>query len=407
MPLVERIRGLFSEKIGRLVAVSGTVTRTSEVRPELLYGAFVCKKCGTLHASVEQQYEYTEPQVCKNPQCSKGDFQLVLDQCAFVDWQRLKVQEHADEIPPGSMPRVMDIYCRNEIVEQAKAGDKVVFTGSLAVVPDTSGLARTGDTTVAGKTSRRGEEGDAITGLKRLGVKEMTYKLIFVACAVQHTDHRIGGTTGAGLSIFSDANGTGTGAGGNAYNAAAEAEKEAALDLTEVEKNEIIEMRNANHLYNKMVESICPSVFGHLDVKRGVLLMLFGGVHKSTPEGISLRGDINVCIVGDPSCAKSQFLKYVHSFLPRTVYTSGKSSSAAGLTASVVRDVETGELCVEAGALMLADSGICCIDEFDKVSFLYRQYDSHNEPFILTRSYVRYIRCLFFPRYSSSLVDGP
>ena len=91
-----------------------------------------------------------------------------------------------------------------------------------------------------------------------------------------------------------------------------------------------------------LVESICPSVFGHLEVKRGVLLMLFGGVHKKTPEGISLRGDLNVCIVGDPSCAKSQFLKFVHGFLPRTVYTSGKSSSAAGLTASVIRDAETG-----------------------------------------------------------------
>jgi DNA replication licensing factor MCM6 len=127
---------------------------------------------------------------------------------------------------------------------------------------------------------------------------------------------------------------------------------------TESEKAEILRMRNSPRLYSRMAESVCPKVFGHPEVKRGILLMLFGGVHKTTPEGISLRGDINVCIIGDPSTAKSQFLKYVHRFLSRAIYTSGesvpspllrdsptltasslgKASSAAGLTASVVKD---------------------------------------------------------------------
>ena len=136
----------------------------------------------------------------------------------------------------------------------------------------------------------------------------------------------------------------------------AENTAEVISQFTEEEIEDIRRMRQSPRFFARMVESVCPTVFGNTEIKTGVLLMLFGGVHKKATGGIKLRGDINVCIVGDPATAKSQFLKYVVSFLPRAVYTSGKASTAAGLTASVVRDPETGEFSIEAGALMLADN---------------------------------------------------
>ncbi|ANB12812.1 MCM DNA helicase complex subunit MCM6 [Sugiyamaella lignohabitans] len=357
LPLINRIRDLRSDKIGALISISGTVTRTSEVRPELYKATFICDACKSVVEGVEQVFRYTEPYMCPNATCqNRTAWTLNVAKSQFVDWQKVRIQENSNEIPTGSMPRTLDVILRGEIVERAKAGDKCVFTGTEIVIPDVAQLGLPGVKPTAIRDSRgvgRGAEGinSGVSGLKALGARDLTYKLAFLACMVQESD--------ASDASRGDVRGDGS---------QGEEEQEQFLNsLTIEEVAELKEMVHSDYIYSKLVDSIAPTVWGHEIIKKGILLQLMGGVHKTTVEGINLRGDINVCIVGDPSTSKSQFLKYVCGFLPRAVYTSGKASSAAGLTAAVVKDEETGEFTIEAGALMLADNGICAIDEFDKM----------------------------------------
>ncbi|TVY25480.1 DNA replication licensing factor [Lachnellula hyalina] len=371
LPLVSRVRHLRTANIGQLLSISGTVTRTSEVRPELSLATFVCEACKSTVPNVEQTFRYSEPTQCPNETCqNRLMWRLDIRQSTFVDWQKVRVQENSSEIPTGSMPRTMDVILRGEIVERAKAGEKCIFTGALIVVPDVSQLGLPGVRPMAVRDNQnRSGDASGVTGLKALGVRDLTYRLAFLSCMVTPDTSTTGSSVnqqlnGQSSNILASLNQT---APIDPNEPGDHAQEAVLASMTHAEIEDLRKMVHSDHIYSRLVNSLAPMVYGHEIVKKGLLLQLMGGLSKTTPEGMQLRGDINICIVGDPSTSKSQFLKYICSFLPRAVYTSGKASSAAGLTAAVVKDEETGEFTIEAGALMLADNGICAIDEFDKM----------------------------------------
>ncbi|KAG5516162.1 hypothetical protein RHGRI_037020 [Rhododendron griersonianum] len=195
LPLLTRLRDWATADIGKLVSVSGVVTRTSEVRPELLKGTFKCLVCGNVIKNVEQQFKYTEPIICMNATCNKkAKWALLRQESKFADWQRVRMQLTSKEIPAGSLPRSLDIILRHDIVEQARAGDTVLFTGTVVVIPDIMALASPGDRAECRreasqrKDTASGNEG--VRGLRALGVRDLSYRLAFIANSVQVSDGR-------------------------------------------------------------------------------------------------------------------------------------------------------------------------------------------------------------------------
>ncbi|KAF2240045.1 MCM-domain-containing protein [Viridothelium virens] len=374
---VSRIRQLRTAAIGGLLSISGTVTRTSEVRPELSLATFICEGCNTTVPNVEQIFRYSEPTQCPNLTCgNRTGWRLDIRQSTFVDWQKVRIQENSSEIPTGSMPRTLDVILRGEIVDRAKAGEKCIFTGTLIVVPDISQFRVPGVRAQATRDNSgapRGSDvgGSGVSGLKALGVRDLTYRMAFLASMITPDFSTPGISSSSAQTLNGQFNNILASLNQIAPSESSltgeEAQSEYLSTLSQAEIEDLRQMVHKPNIFMRLVDSLAPTVYGHQVIKKGLLLQLMGGVSKTTPEGMALRGDINICIVGDPSTSKSQFLKYICSFLPRAVYTSGKASSAAGLTAAVVKDEETGEFTIEAGALMLADNGICAIDEFDRM----------------------------------------
>ena len=245
---------------------------------------------------------------------NRTGWRLDIRQSTFVDWQKVKLQESSHEIPTGSMPRTIDVILRGEMVDRAKAGERCIFTGTLIVVPDVSQLGLPGVRPEASRDNGNFRGGDAggsgVSGLKSLGVRDLTYRLAFLACMVtpdlttpgRPTTQQLNGQSQNILASLNQID--------QLEQYEDQAQDRFLQTLTEYEVQDLKNLVHSDYIYSRLVDSLAPMIYGHRAIKKGLLLQLVGGVGKTTAEeSMQLRGDINICIVGDPSTSKSQFLK--------------------------------------------------------------------------------------------------
>ncbi|KAJ3301477.1 minichromosome maintenance protein 5 [Kappamyces sp. JEL0829] len=315
------IRDLDTPYISQLVRVSGIVVSANTLSAKATTIHLACRSCrhvkilqvpSGIHGVRDCAVTTSEAEPGgQKPKCPVDPYVVIHHKSTFIDQQMLKLQEPHGMVPVGELPRNLLISADRYLTGKVTPGMRVTVTGVFDIFNQASSKAKKGS-------------GGAV------GIKSPYIQLV-------------------GLQVDPDANGS------------------TVRSFTAQEEEEFLAISRRPNFYNEFIGSLAPSIYGSDDIKKAIACLLFSGSKKFLPDGMRLRGDVNVLLLGDPGTAKSQLLKFVERVAPIAVYTSGKGSSAAGLTASVNRDPVSREFRLEAGAMVLADGGVVCIDEFDKM----------------------------------------
>ncbi|KAG9943715.1 DNA replication licensing factor mcm3, partial [Aureobasidium melanogenum] len=306
-------RTLSSQHLNHMVSLEGIVTKCSLVRPKVVKSVHYNENKSSFHFR-----EYRDQTMTMNGAASTSVYPTEDDEgnplvteygfCTYRDHQTISIQEMPERAPAGQLPRSVDVIMDDDMVDKVKPGDRIQLVGIYRSL-----------------------------GNRNAGSGSSTFRTLVLA---------------NNIILLSSKSGGGI----------------AQATITDTDIRNINRISKQRRVFDLLSQSLAPSIYGHDYIKKAILLMLLGGMEKNLDNGTHLRGDINILMVGDPSTAKSQLLRFVLNTAPLAIATTGRGSSGVGLTAAVTSDKETGERRLEAGAMVLADRGVVCIDEFDKMS---------------------------------------
>jgi replicative DNA helicase Mcm len=303
------LREINADLIDKLVSISGMVVRSSEVKPLAKKVAYRCTNCNTVIETHLKGLVMKKPLKCHT--CAERELEMDPENSLFIDFQMVRLQELPEDLPAGQLPHYIEVTVMSDLVDQCRPGDRIILTGIIRIEQEQ----------LAPQT------------------KTSLFRLRMEGNNIEYLGGRAGSKDTRSIER---------------------------ITISSEDERQIRTIASKPDAYEKLIASFAPHIYGHEAIKEAILLLIVGSVTKRLDDGSTRRGDINVLLVGDPGTAKSEMLKFTAKIAPRGLYTSGRGSTAAGLTAAVIRD-KSGIMMLEAGAVVLGDQGIVCIDEFDKI----------------------------------------